>query len=131
MYPFDFICVDFDGTIVTHEYPKIGNLVPGAIETLKELQQAKVKIILLTMRGTIPFNNRNLLQEAVDFCAEQGLVLDAVNDNPWFSDWTNSRKVYGQKYIDDSAVGCPLIFPGGNSRPYVDWSEIRKILKME
>ena len=28
------IAVDFDGTIVTHEYPKIGRDIPFAIDTL-------------------------------------------------------------------------------------------------
>ena len=31
------IAVDFDGTIVTHEYPKIGTELPFATETLKNL----------------------------------------------------------------------------------------------
>ena len=31
------IAVDFDGTIVTHEYPKIGTELPFATETLKML----------------------------------------------------------------------------------------------
>ena len=33
------IAVDFDGTIVTHEYPKIGRDIPFAIATLKRLQK--------------------------------------------------------------------------------------------
>ena len=33
------IAVDFDGTIVTHEYPKIGKPIPFAIDALKRLQQ--------------------------------------------------------------------------------------------
>ena len=31
------IAVDFDGTIVEHMYPKIGNEIPFATDTLKEL----------------------------------------------------------------------------------------------
>ena len=31
------IACDFDGTIVTHEYPKIGKPIPFAIQTLKKL----------------------------------------------------------------------------------------------
>ena len=33
------VAVDFDGTIVTHEYPKIGKEIPFAIDTLKRLQK--------------------------------------------------------------------------------------------
>ena len=33
------IAVDFDGTIVEHRYPRIGEEIPFAIDTLKLLQQ--------------------------------------------------------------------------------------------
>jgi len=29
-----YICVDFDGTIVEHEFPAIGLPVPGAVEKM-------------------------------------------------------------------------------------------------
>ena len=55
------IAVDFDGTIVTHEYPKIGRDIPFAIDTLKRLQKDfQVILVLWTVReGT-------LLDEAVE-----------------------------------------------------------------
>ena len=37
------IAIDFDGTIVTHEYPKIGKPIPFAIQTLKKLQKKEKK----------------------------------------------------------------------------------------
>ena len=40
------IAVDFDGTIVTHEYPKIGREIPFAIETLKMLIRDQHRLIL-------------------------------------------------------------------------------------
>ena len=39
------IAVDFDGTIVTHEYPKIGTELPFATETLKMLIRDHHKLI--------------------------------------------------------------------------------------
>ena len=44
------IAVDFDGTIVTHEYPKIGEELPFATETLKMLIKEHHKLILWTVR---------------------------------------------------------------------------------
>ena len=41
------VAVDFDGTIVTHEYPKIGKEIPFAIDTLKRLQKDFQTILLL------------------------------------------------------------------------------------
>ena len=44
------IAVDFDGTIVTHEYPKIGTELPFATETLKMLIKDHHKLILWSVR---------------------------------------------------------------------------------
>ena len=58
------IACDFDGTIVTHEYPKIGKPIPFAIQTLKKLQdEDHHQVILWTV------HEGALLQEAIDYCA--------------------------------------------------------------
>ena len=44
------IAVDFDGTIVEHRYPRIGEEIPFAIDTLKLLQQEKHRLILWSVR---------------------------------------------------------------------------------
>ena len=67
------IAVDFDGTIVTHEYPKIGREIPFAIETLKMLIRDQHRLILWSVR------EGELLQEAVDWCKERGVEFWAVN----------------------------------------------------
>ena len=57
------IAVDFDGTVVTHEYPNIGKEIPFAIDTLKRLQtEGMHQLILWTVR------EGDLLTEAVEFC---------------------------------------------------------------
>jgi hydroxymethylpyrimidine pyrophosphatase-like HAD family hydrolase len=62
------IAVDFDGTIVTHEYPRIGKPIPFAIEALKRLQQEDHHhLILWSVR------EGHLLQEAVEYCQHRGL----------------------------------------------------------
>lgn len=117
------IAVDFDGTIVEHKYPDIGNPAPYALSTLKELQQQGHKIILLTMRSG------RELQEAVEYCRKQGLEFWAVNENPEQKLWTDSAKVYAHIYIDDAAFGAPLR-PASEAglRPVVDWEPIKKKL---
>ena len=67
------IAVDFDGTIVTHEYPQIGKEIPFAIQTLKMLQQDGHKLILWSVRKD------KLLEDAVQWCRERGLEFYAVN----------------------------------------------------
>ena len=45
-----YIAVDFDGTCVTHDYPRIGKEI-GAPKVLKRLVEAGHKLILNTMRS--------------------------------------------------------------------------------
>ncbi len=117
------ICVDFDGTVVAHEYPNIGADVPGAERVLKKLQASGVRIILWTMRSGAE------LDDAVKWFIKRGITLFGVNTNPEQSAWTTSPKAYGQIYIDDAAFGCPLTTnPKYDGRPFVDWQIIEKAL---
>lgn len=116
------VAVDFDGTCVEHEYPEIGMDVSGAVETLKALRDNGVSIILWTMRSGEP------LQQAVDWFAEKGIDLFGVNENPEQHTWTQSPKAYAQAYIDDAALGTPLMGRVGAKRPFVDWAEIEVFL---
>lgn len=116
-----YICIDFDGTIVKHDYPNIGEPVPHAIEAIKWFQSNGHEIILFTMRGG------KYLDDAVNYLEDNGIELFGVNTNPIQKTWTDSPKAYGEIYIDDSAVGCPLIYVE-NERPYVDWKGILRIL---
>jgi len=118
-----YIAIDFDGTIVEHNYPKIGAEVPFAIETLKMLIASGHELILFTMRSDLSF------LEALDFCASRGVVFSGgYNTNKTQGEWTNSPKAYAHLYVDDAALGCPLIHPVG-ARPYVNWVEVQRLLK--
>ena len=59
------IAVDFDGTIVEHRYPEIGNEIPFAIDTLKMLINDRHRLILWSVR------EGKLLDEAVEWCKER------------------------------------------------------------
>ena len=116
--------VDFDGTIVMHKYPKIGSPVPNALNVLNRLQaEGGNKIILYTMRSGAE------LQAAVKYLEDRGISLYGINENPNQREWTDSPKVYAHRYIDDAAVGCPLIQPSYRSdRPWVDWFKIEEMI---
>ena len=113
------ICVDFDGTVVTHEYPKIGRDI-GAIPILKKIAK-KHKLILWTMRSD------KSLTDAVNWFNDNDIKLWGVNSNPNQCSWTSSPKAYAELYIDDAALGCPLIY-NEPERPYVDWIKVEEIL---
>lgn len=97
------IAVDFDGTIVTHEYPRIGKPIPFALETLKKLQRDDHCLIILWT-----YRTGKLLDEAVEYCRSNGLEFYAVNSNhpEEESDGTKySRKINADIYIDDRNLG--------------------------
>lgn len=110
------IAVDFDGTCVTHEFPEIGKNI-GAAPVLRCLAENGHNIILHTMRSKR--QDRDILQEAIDWFRANGIPLYGVNENPSQKNWTQSPKVYAHIYIDDAALGIPLVY--GDGRPYVDW----------
>ena len=105
------IAVDFDGTLVEDKWPKIGEPKEELFQMLKILKEKYgVKIILWTCRN----NNEkygSLLQEAVDFCQEKGLIFDSVNEDLKeaieLSGGSDSRKIHADIYIDDKATCSP------------------------
>jgi hydroxymethylpyrimidine pyrophosphatase-like HAD family hydrolase len=109
------IAVDFDGTIVEHAYPKIGKPIPFAFEVLQKLQQEENhKLILWTIR------EGRLLQEAVDFCEENGVYFYACNTNYTEEEFNENipRKIGADIFIDDRNIGGLL-----------DWRMVYKIIK--
>ena len=107
------IAIDFDGTIVEHEYPKIGKEKLFAFQTLKELEKLGVRLILWT------FRTGKELDDAVNYCRLNGIEFYAVNKNypEEVFDETVSRKIDADIYIDDKNIGG---FPG--------WSGVWQIL---
>ena len=97
------IAVDFDGTIVEHKYPEIGQEVPFAIDTLKMLIKDQHRLILWSVREGA------LLDEAVEWCRARGVEFYAVNkDYPEEEKEKNnhfSRKLKADFFIDDRNVG--------------------------
>ena len=97
------IAVDFDGTIVEHKYPEIGQEVPFAIDTLKMLIKDQHRLILWSVREGA------LLDEAVEWCRARGVESYAVNkDYPEEEKEKNnhfSRKLKADFFIDDRNVG--------------------------
>lgn len=67
------IAVDFDGTIVEHRYPQIGEEIPFATATLKMLINERHRLILWSVR------EGKLLEEAVEWCRKRGVEFYAVN----------------------------------------------------
>ncbi len=97
------IAVDFDGTIVRHRYPAIGEEIPFAVQTLKMLAEERHQLILWTVR------EGELLDAAVNWCRERGLEFYAINRDFPEEDITRNesftRKLKVDMWIDDRNVG--------------------------
>jgi len=110
------IAVDFDGTIVEHRYPDIGEEMLFAFDTLKALQSKGHRLILWT------FRDGKYLEEAVSYCKKNGISFYAVNRS--FPEERLqpgvSRKINADIFIDDRNIGG---FPG--------WGEIYRMLHPE
>jgi hypothetical protein len=114
-----YIVVDCDGTVVTHEYPKMGKDI-GAVPVLKELIDNKHQLILFTMRSG------KKLDDAVNWFKENEIPLFGIQTNPSQHEWTDSPKAYGQLILDDAAAFAPLKFDQEYSnRPFIDWGKMR------
>jgi hypothetical protein len=123
-----YIAVDFDGTCVTHDFPHIGKDI-GAVPVLRELVANGHKIILWTMRSNNQTNYPKALEDAVWWFQENNIPLFGVNQNPTQKEWTESPKAYANIYIDDLAIGCPLIHNKEiHHLPFVDWHEVSQRL---
>ena len=140
------IAVDFDGTCVTHDFPNVGKNI-GAEIVLRKLSDKGHKIILYTMQshpsektekagtsGMIPTTN-DCLQDAIDWFEKYNIPLYGINNNPSQHSWSDSPKVYANMYIDDAALGIPLVhkdtghmYDSSVMRPYVDWVRVSEML---
>ena len=95
---FQTIAVDFDGTLCYSNWPELGQPNRALIAYLQEWKRNGNKLILWTCRAG------DALTKAVEWCREQNLEFDAVNDNlPEIIELygNNSRKITCDYYIDD------------------------------
>jgi len=97
---YDYIAVDFDGTLCVQKFPEIGEPIPQTIKFIQDKHLEGSKIILYTCRDDS--DERSYLQEAIEWCSKNNVPIDAINENPWVL--FGKRKLYADIYIDDRAV---------------------------
>jgi predicted mannosyl-3-phosphoglycerate phosphatase (HAD superfamily) len=102
------ICVDFDGTIVDHEFPKIGALKPGARSALQAFRRMGFRIIVWSCRTCkwqedtfgswdCPTLERPLVREMIEFLDKEGVPYDEIDDG-------EKGKPLADLYLDDKAL---------------------------
>ena len=113
------IAVDFDGTVVEHKYPEVGQELDHCVRVLQKLVSYGHKLILSTMRS------EGSLMDAVVWFDERNIKLWGINNNSEQHAWTKSPKVYAHIYIGDDALGCPINIKGA------DWEKIEILLSQK
>ena len=134
------INIDFDGTCVTHDFPRVGKEI-GAVPVLKRLVENGHQLILFTMRSdrkdkketndpTIQDVTGEFLTDAVNWFKKNNIPLYGIQTNPTQHNWTTSPKSYAELMIDDSSLGCPLRYDlQVSERPFVDWKAVEEALE--
>lgn len=126
------IHLDFDGTIVEFDYPRIGLLNSGCIEVVENLRTAGHEIILNTYRADL---NDGTLEEAHRFLKEIGIFphheiiptnQKKVKSPAWDLDQFMKNNIL---FIDDDTENIPLRPCIGCHLLMVDWLEIDKQFK--
>lgn len=94
------IAVDFDNTLAITNYPEIVSPIANVVNYIKS-QKAKGSIIIL---NTCRHNKE--LEDAVNWCYEQGVCFDFVNENhpDLIKEFGDCRKIAADEYIDDKNI---------------------------
>lgn len=124
------IYLDWDGTVVEHQYPKMGELNPGAVEVITRLHKARHIIIINTMRaeiqGEIPEIEAMLPKIGLEFLGNNPYRLSKLEPHPF-----NMKEILKSRIlcIDDIAEGIPLRNAVYSNGKMVDWKKLDEILK--
>jgi hypothetical protein len=119
------IAVDFDGTTAKWaKYPEIGEPVPYAREVLNRLHASGHEIIIWTCRGV------GALGQVRRWMEKNDIKYHHINVQGFTTAFDPSPKIIADLYIDDKAIGCPLI-PNTKGKPYVDWLAVQLLLQRE
>lgn len=121
--PLITIALDFDGTVVFHDYPRIGEDIPLCIETLKRWQKDyEVGYILFTMRDGVELEN------AVEWFKEKDIPLYGIQTNPTQHRWTTSPKAHADFSIDDREACIQLVY-NKVGLPGIDWKKLIEVFE--
>lgn len=117
------IGIDFDGTMVEHRFPEIGAEVPESVRVVRRISDAGHIVVVWSCRSgrfaddaMAWFRRRDMRVRPAEWSPPR------PPDRPW--------KTYVDVYIDDRALGVPLVAPAESGlAPYVDWLRVEVLLQ--
>lgn len=130
------IGIGFDGTCVTHEFPKVGKNI-GAGPVLRTLVQNGHKICLLTNRCDVILGEDqkpvdklitkvppgNYLKDSLDWFKDNNIPVSYVNIVPEQREFTSSTRCFCHVYIEWNNLFTP-IEKRQNRKPFVNWLQV-------
>lgn len=125
------IFLDFDGTVVEHQYPLIGPCNDGCFEVINKLHKAGHYILINSLRAEFDLK---LLNEEVEF-VNQSLTELNNNSHKYFLHYTDHKYdpakwnwelhfSSGRIFIEDVCEGIPLKSGIYFKRNMVDWAKL-------
>jgi hypothetical protein len=111
-----FFAIDFDGTIAYDAYPGIGNIIPGAKETMLKIKELGGEIAIWTCRTHAAKENAKKFLDANNIPYDKFNEPFDANVNEYGGD--HARKIFADVYIDDRSIHL-------EGKP-VNWEDIQK-----
>lgn len=93
------IAIDFDGTIVTYDYPQTGTMIKDARKYINKLSDDSHYVIIWTCRGG------KELEQAIFWLKNNDIRFDKVNENCGHLGFAPAPKIYADIYVDDRQLG--------------------------
>lgn len=104
------VAIDFDGTIVDNDFPRIGKLKEGAKETINLIGNYNTVCIWTCRTG-------EARKEAINFLQDNEINFHYFNESPLDDNYNEvSRKIQADIYIDDKNIFTRVI----------EWAQIKE-----
>lgn len=123
------IGLDFNGTLMSYDYPySIGKDI-GAVPVLKRLLAKGHEFVLMTSVSPNEVGPaRQRFAEMLAWFVENGIPYIGINENPRCDAITAKPRL--DLIIDDHALGIPLkIDETISNRAFVDWQRVEQMLE--
>lgn len=113
------IAIDFDGTVVRHRFPEIGEEVPESARVIRRLSDAGHLLLLWSCRSG------RFHDDAMAWLRSRDLRLQVCE---WCPPVVAYRppKMVADIYLDDRSLGVPLTT---EDDPVVDWLAVERLLE--
>lgn len=136
------IYLDFDGTVVEHDYPRVGIVNKGVFEVISQLQERGHEIVINTYRAQLEgekgmekiiqlvnsmAKKHNKKSDYLVYPIEK-IKSEKIHPIEWFENLKNSKE-RGYLFLDDQSRNSPLKRSRMVTNTMVDWDLVQEDLR--